>query len=240
MELKEKIVLITGGVVRIGRTIALEMLNNGAQVFCHYFSSEDKAKDLQNQYPQIQILKGDLRNFATAEKLIDQLIEIAGTIDVLINNAGIFYKTPFGEVTEKNWDDLVTLNLKAAFFLSQAAGKIMKNRGTGKIVNIADTCAEHPWPSYIPYSISKGGIITMTKGLAKVLAPEVQVNAISPGPVLLPDEFSQIERNRSIEKTLLKREGKSEDIASTVRFLIEDGDYITGNVIAVDGGRNFR
>ena len=240
MHLKDKVVLITGGVVRVGRAITVELITAGANVFCHYFSSEREARELKKEYPSVNLLKGNLKQISTVAPLIHEIGEVAGTIDVLINHAAIFMKTPFGTVTEENWDNLFALNLKPNFFLSQEASKIMMEKQAGKIVNIADTSGLRPWPSYIPYSLTKSGMISLTKGLAIALAPYVQVNCINPGPVLMPDKYSNVQIAQTIEKTLLKRAGQAEDVASAVRFLLEDGDYITGLILSVDGGRSIK
>jgi len=238
MNLKDKVVLVTGGAVRIGRAISSELLKKDVHLFCHYFHSEKEAVELKNEYPQVRLLKGDLSQHNTGRHLINRIVDEAGRIDVLVNSAAIFLRTPFGEITEDNWDKLFSLNLKAGFFLAQEAGKIMLEKGSGKIINIADTSGLSPWPSYIPYSITKSGVISMTKGLARALAPKVQVNGINPGPVLLPSDYTPAQRQQAISQTILKREGRAEDVAFAVRFLLEDGDYITGSVISVDGGRN--
>jgi NAD(P)-dependent dehydrogenase (short-subunit alcohol dehydrogenase family) len=238
MKLEGKIALVTGGAVRVGRAISKELLKNGTRLYCHYYRSETQAKKLKAEFPQVQLLKGDLSVHNTGKMLIDQIIKDVGRIDILVNNAAIFIKTPFGEITEEDWDKHFNLNLKAGFFLAQAAGKNMLNIGNGKIINIADTSGLSPWPSYLPYSLAKSGVISMTKGLAKVLAPNVQVNGINPGPVYLPPKFSSAQREKAVARTLLKREGKAQDIANAVRFLIEDGDYITGTILSVDGGRS--
>lgn len=238
MHLKNKVILITGGAVRIGRVITLEMVSAGAKVFCHYYKSEQEAEALKNMVPDILLIKGDLRQVSTTKSLIDEVVQIAGTIDVLINNAAVFIKTPLGTVTEETWDTLFSLNLKAGFFLAQEAGRIMVKNNSGKIINIADTSGYRPFSSYIPYALTKSGMISMTKGLAKALAPYVQVNGINPGPVLIPESYTDEERRKAVDKTLLKREGRAEDVAAAVRFLLEDGDYITGIVLAVDGGRS--
>ena len=240
MHLKNKIILVTGGAVRVGRAICIELAEAGAQIYCHYHQSEDQARDLKEKNPGIRLLQADLYEKGVEKKLIQAIIENAGKIDVLVNSAAIFLKTPFGNVTEEGWNKLFDLNLKAAFFLAQEAGRHMVAQGAGKIINIADTSALKPWPSYIPYSMTKSAVITMTKGLAKVLAPLVQVNCINPGPVLLPENYSAQEKNRAIERTLLKRMGRAEDIAFAVKFLLEDGDYITGTALAVDGGRSIQ
>ncbi len=240
MQLKDKVVLITGGAVRVGRAITVELITAGANVFCHYYSSEREARDLKKEYPSLNLLKGNLKQISTALSLIREIMGAAGTIDVLINNAAIFMKTPLGTVTEENWDNLFALNLKPNFFLSQEASKIMMEKQAGKIVNIADASGLRPWPSYIPYSLTKSGMISLTKGLAKALAPYVQVNCINPGPVLMPDNYSDEQIAQAIEKTLLKRAGQAEDVASAVRFLLEDGDYITGLILSIDGGRSIK
>jgi len=240
LDLKEKVVLITGGAVRVGRAITLELIGAGATVFCHYYRSEKEALELKKQYPQISLLRGNLRHAVISSHLIKEVVDKAGAIDVLINNAAIFLKTPIGTVTEEEWDNLFSLNLKPHFFLSQEASKIMLERRSGKIINIADTSGLSPWPSYVPYSLTKSGVISLTKGLAKALAPNIQVNCINPGPVLMPETYSQEQIAQAIEKTLLKRAGKAEDIATAVKFLLEDGDYITGLILSVDGGRSIK
>jgi pteridine reductase len=132
------------------------------------------------------------------------------------------------------------MNLKSPFFLSQEASKIMVANKSGKIINIADTSGLRPWPSYIPYSLTKSGMINLTKGFAKALAPHIQVNCINPGPVLIPDTYTDEQIAQAIDKTLLKRAGKAEDVSAAVRFLLEDGDYITGVILSVDGGRSIK
>lgn len=240
MQLSNKVILVTGGAVRIGRAICSELYEAGACIYCHYNQSIKAARDLKEKKPGIRLLQADLYHAGTEKRLIRQIIEEAGKIDVLVNSAAVFIKTPFGKVDDVVWNKLFNLNLKAAFFLAQEAGKNMQSQGAGKIINIADTSGLKPWPSYIPYSITKGAVITMTKGLAKALAPAVQVNCINPGPVLLPENYSFQEKKRAIERTLLKRAGRAQDIAFAVRFLLEEGDYITGTVLAVDGGRSLQ
>jgi NAD(P)-dependent dehydrogenase (short-subunit alcohol dehydrogenase family) len=198
------------------------------------------ARELKSEYPSLNLLKGDLQQISTTLLLVREVMKQAGTIDVLINNAAIFIKTPMGSVTEENWDNLFAMNLKSHFFLTQEAGKIMMEKQSGKIVNIADTSGLRPWPSFIPYSLTKSGMISLTKGLAKAFAPHIQVNCINPGPVLMPDTYSEEQIAQAIDKTLLKRAGKAEDIATAVRFLLEDGDYITGLILSVDGGRSIK
>lgn len=243
MNIANKIILITGGAVRVGRAISLELAGAGATVCCHYHTSKKAALELKSMVEKtnghIWLFQADLSVTTNAVNLVRQVIDTFGRIDVLINNASIFFKTPFGTVSEEQWDQFLNLNLKAAFFLSQEAGKQMSEQKEGKIINIADSGALHPFPSYLPYSISKAGLMALTKGLAKALAPYVQVSCVNPGPVLFPNDFPDKEKEFAINQTLLKRAGTAEDVARTVRFLIEN-DYITGECVAVDGGRQIR
>jgi pteridine reductase len=241
MDIRGKNVLITGGAVRVGAAITRKLALAGATVFCHFHSSRNAAvslqKSLREEGAELHLLQADLSRVAMAEQLVDEVVKTAGRIDILVNNAAIFFVTPLGSVTEEEWDRLFALNLKSAFFIAQRAGTIMKQQGSGKIINICDTSGERPWPSFLPYSITKAGMISMTRGLAKALAPEVQVAGINPGPVMLPADYSPVQREQALAKTLLRREGNPADIAATVHFLIEGSDYITGAIFNIDGGR---
>jgi len=242
MELKDKNILITGGAIRIGRAITTSLARGNAHVFCHYNSSEEAALELQSEIERaglkLDLIQADLRKLDNIERMIDTVVQKGGSIDILVNNAAVFFRTPLGTVTEEEWDTLFDINLKNPFFCAQYAGTFMRQQGYGKIINIGDTSGIIPWPGFIPYGLTKSGIIAMTKGLARTLAPEVQVNCINPGPVLLPEEYNSDERARALAATLLKREGNPHDVAATVRFLIEGSDYITGSIINVDGGRS--
>jgi len=241
MDIRNKTALVTGGAVRLGRAISLELARAGANIFCQYHSSEKQAHSLKENIEarggKIKIYQSDLTRPGAVKDIINSLQESFGQIDILVNNSALFYPTPLGKVKEKDWDTFHNLNLKAVFFLSQEAGLLMQKQKQGRIINIGDTSVESPWASYIPYILSKAGIITMTKGLAKALAPEVLVNCINPGPVLFPDNYSEEQKAQSIKRTLLQKAGTARDIAKTVRFLAET-DYITGAIIPVDGGRH--
>jgi len=241
MDIKNKTALISGGAVRLGRAICLELANAGANIFCHYHSSSEQASSLKEVIEgnggKVEIFQADLTRPDAAKKICQAAQKAFGQINILVNNSALFYPTPLGEVKEKDWDTFHDLNLKAAFFLSQEVGMLMHKQQLGRIFNIGDTSVDSPWKSYIPYILSKSGVVTMTKGLAKALAPHVLVNCINPGPVLFPDHYSEAQKSKSVKRTLLQREGSAEDIARTVRFLIET-DYITGAVIPVDGGRH--
>jgi len=244
MSLKNQTVIVTGGAVRVGRAVCLELARAGADIFCHYNSSQKEAEELaaviKKNGGTIHLYQGDLSQQKIIKELTQTALNIYGKIDALVNNSGVFYKTPLGTVTEKNWHDFFDLNLKAAFFLSQEVSRHMLERKQGKIINIGDAGALKPFPAYLPYSISKAGIVNMTHGFAKALAPYIQVNCINPGPVMMPGNMPQEEKEYAVEQTLLKREGSAEDIARTVRFLLEEGHYITGAVIPVDGGRHIK
>ncbi len=241
METANKTALVTGGAIRLGRAICLELAKGGTNIFCQYFSSDEAAQSLKNEIEsmgsKIEILKIDLTEEGAISKTTQKAFDQFGKIDFLINNSALFYPTPVGKVTEKDWNSFHELNIKAAFFLSQEVGMLMKKQGQGRIVSIGDISFESPWANFIPYSLTKAGINTMTKGLAKALAPEVLVNCVNPGPVLLPEDFTAEQTTKALERTLLKKVGNAEDIAKTVRFLIES-DYITGASIPVDGGRH--
>jgi pteridine reductase len=242
MDIKNKIVLITGGAVRIGRAISLKMAEMGAQVFCHYHKSKDAANALKEECEKkglsVHLLQADLTKIKSAELLIQKVIDQAGSIDILINNAAIFFSTPLGTITETQWDQLFNLNLKAVFFCSQKAGQFMYKKGNGKIINIGDASGEKIWPGYIPYSLTKNGLIAMTKGMAKALAPNVLVNCINLGPILFPENYNEEQKEKALSTTLLKRQGKPADVVEAVRFLLIDTDYITGATINLDGGKS--
>jgi len=244
LELTGKVILVTGGAVRVGRAICSEIARKGAKVFCHYHQSIQPAKSLQRELQdigcEVEIFQADLMQIESGIRLLHEVINRFGRIDVLINSAALFYKTPFGFVTEKDWDTFFSLNLKQVFFLCQEAGLMMTEQKSGKIINIADAAASTPFPSYLPYSISKAALVAMTKGLAKALAPHVQVNCVNPGPVMIPESLPDDEKRSAIAQTLLKREGTAQDVAKAVRFLIEEGDYLTGVILPVDGGREIR
>ncbi|HSH97388.1 MAG TPA: SDR family oxidoreductase, partial [Methyloradius sp.] len=171
---------------------------------------------------------------------ITETVSRFGKLDVLINNASTYYPTELGQIGEQEWEDLTGSNLKAPLFLSQSAAPELR-KTNGCIVNITDMHVERPKKGYIVYSVAKAGLVTLTKSLAHELAPEVRVNAVAPGPVLWPEDnpqFDEVYRQRVISQTLLKRIGEGNDVAKAVRFLIQDAPFITGQIIAVDGGRS--
>lgn len=244
MKLDGKTILITGAAKRIGREIALDLARHGANLVIHYLQSKQDAQQLARQVQgmgrQAFLIRADFSHAAgigkSAQTFVKQVLQKAGAIDVLINNASIFYPTPIGRIRDSEWDSFLSTNLKFPFFLSQALGLHMKKRKSGKIINLVDWTASRPHPDYLPYAISKAGLIAATSGLARALAPEVQTACIAPGPIL-PAEGSTAARNEAIRnKTLLKRFGDPSDIAAAVRFFIEGSDYVTGVYLPVDGG----
>lgn len=240
-----KVVLITGGAKRVGAAICRALHSNGAQLMIHYNTSVSEARALQAELNllranSVAIIQGDLLNMAVLSSLASETIKHFGKLDVLINNASTYYPTEIGQINEENWHDLTGSNLKAPVFLAQAsAPELRKNHGC--IVNITDMHIERPKKGYIIYSVAKAGLVTLTKSLAHELSPEVRVNAVAPGPVQWPEnnpQFDEVYRQRVISQTLLKRIGEPEDVAKAVKFLIYDAPFITGHVLAVDGGRS--
>jgi NAD(P)-dependent dehydrogenase (short-subunit alcohol dehydrogenase family) len=182
-------------------------------------------------------LKGNITRSGDVDTIVQQVIERFGRIDILVNNASNYYRTPFATLTEAQWDDLVGTNLKGTFLVSKRVGDEMLKAGAGKIINLADWAGFRPYKDYIPYCVAKAGVIALTTALAKTLAPQIQVNAVAPGPVLLPKDFSESLREAIVQATPLKRIGTPDDVAQTVVFLVEGSDFITGAIIPVDGGR---
>ncbi len=241
MKLEGKTAIITGAAIRLGRAITMELAEHGVNIFGVYYSSQEDAQHLEREMNvdghRLFLYQADVTKKDDRQKIVEACLQNYKSIDILVNNSAIFYPTPLDEATEEDWDKFHDLNLKSAFFLAKDVGLLMKKQGNGRIVNIGDTSFSKPWPDYIPYTLTKAGVNSMTAGLAKALAPNVLVNCINPGPVLLPDDYSEKQREKAVKNTLLKRTGTAEDVAKTVRFLCET-DYITGAAIPVDGGRH--
>jgi NAD(P)-dependent dehydrogenase (short-subunit alcohol dehydrogenase family) len=240
MNLKGKAVLVTGAARRIGKAIALSVSGKGAKTVVHYNRSRVEAlqavEEIENRGEEAFAVQGDLRKVADCERIVRECCVRFGGIDVLINNASVFFKTPLFQVDEQAWDETVDANLKGGFFCAQAAAKAMQHRG-GKIINIADWSGLRPYKNYVPYCISKAGVIAMTKGLARTLAPKIEVNAIAPGPVLPAEDFDENDKETIIRHTPLGRFGSPDDIVNAVLFLLEGTNFMTGSTIIIDGGR---
>lgn len=242
MELRGRVALVTGAGHRIGQAIALALGERGMNVAVHFNATAAGAESTVRQLSQMgvrtQLFQADLVDAAAPDKLIADAAAAFGGLDVLVNSAAIMRRTPFGEVTAEDWDTIIALNLRAPFLLSQAAAPLLRKQH-GSIVNIADLAAYETWPGYLPHGISKSGIVHMTRGLARVLAPEIRVNAIAPGTVLLPDDWTDRDRERLDRTTPLARQGSPADVTQAVLYLL-DADYVTGETIIVDGGRHVR
>jgi pteridine reductase len=236
-----KIALVTGAARRVGKAIALALADRGAHVVITYNTSGAEAlatlREIEARGVQGLAVQGNITRSSDVDTIVLQAIERFGRIDILVNNASNYYKTPFDTLTEEQWDDLVGTNLKGTFLVSKRVGDEMLRAGAGKIINLADWAGFRPYKDYLPYCVAKAGVIALTTALAKTLAPHIQVNAVAPGPVMLPEGFSDHLREAIVRATPLKRIGAPSDIAQTVVFLVEGSDFITGAVIPVDGGR---
>ena len=236
--------LVTGAAKRIGAVIARTLHAAGANVAIHYHSSADAARELVAELERERrgsafSVGADVRDVVALERMARDVVERAGRLDVLINNASNFYPTPLGTVTEEQWDDLVGSNLKAPLFLTQALLPDLR-AAHGVVVNIVDVHAQRPLRDHPVYGAAKAGLAMLTRSLAKDLGPDVRVNGVSPGAILWPEGDDMSDRLRAgiIKQTALKRAGEPEDIAAAVLFLVRDAPYVTGQIIAVDGGRS--
>ena len=237
------VALITGGAKRIGNEIARAMHAAGYNIMVHYRSSADAAevliKELNAERPDsAATVVGDLLDIAAIPKIVNTTIDTFSRLDVLINNASTFYPTPIELIDDDFWNDLVGSNMKApAFMVKSAAPHLRKTQGC--IVNIIDIYARRPLANHPIYCTAKAGLEMLTKSLARDLAPEIRVNGVSPGAILWPEQGNdEISQAALLERVPLKRMGRPEDIAKTVKFLVMEGTYITGEIIAVDGGRS--
>jgi len=237
-----KVVLITGAAHRIGATTARTLHASGMNIVLHYRHSREAAEQLCQEFNALRknsavLLQADLQQPAQISNLLERSIAAWGHLDVLINNASSFYPTAIGEVSEENWHELMDANLKAPFFLSQAAAPYLTER-QGCIINMVDIHAERPLKGYPVYSMAKAGLVMMTKALACELGPAVRVNAVAPGAILWPEHLDEAGKEKIISRTFLKRQGEPQNIARAIRFLINEAEYTTGQVLTVDGGRS--
>ena len=235
--------LITGAGKRIGAAIARMLHGAGANVAIHYLSSATAAEELAAALNAARrnsalTLQADLRNLAEVAHLVDRMVERTQGLAILVNNASTFYPTPLGTVTETQWHDLIDSNLKAPLFLSQAALPHLR-AAQGVIINIVDIHAQRPLRDHPVYGAAKAGLAMLTRSLAKDLGPEIRVNGVSPGAILWPESGIDASVQSSIIKQIaLKRQGRPDDIASAVLYLVRDARYVTGQILAVDGGRS--
>lgn len=237
-----KVVLITGAAHRIGATTARFLHERGYNIVLHYLSSRAPAQALQKELNaqragSVVLVQADLTANNALTALIKEAVNTWSRLDVLINNASTFYRTPIGNVTEQAWNDLFATNVKAPFFLAQAAAPHLR-KTHGCIINMVDIHARRPLKEFSVYSMAKAALETMTKALARELGPEIRVNGVAPGAILWPDNLDEVTKQRIVSKTFLKRKGEPEDIAKAIRFLVEDAPYMTGQILSVCGGRS--
>ncbi|BBA36621.1 uncharacterized protein sS8_4691 [Methylocaldum marinum] len=238
-----KSALVTGAARRIGAEIARRLHAAGYHIVLHYHQSAADAEALADELnsrreDSVKLLQADLRETHKLNEVVQRAAAAWGGLDVLVNNASGFYATPLGTVTEEQWSDLLSSNLKAPFFLAQAAVPCLRGRN-GCIINIGDIYADRPLGDYSVYSLAKAGLAGMTRVLAKELAPDIRVNGVAPGAILWPEHVADPIRNAEIlARVPMKRAGQASDIAKAVLFLVEDAPYVTGQILVVDGGRS--
>ena len=240
--LGNKVALITGAAQRIGASTAQLLHAEGMNLVLHYRSSRDAAQKLQEQMlkkrpDSVVLVQTDLHKIDNLPALVNEATDAWGRLDVLINNASSFYPTPINKASEEQWNDLMGTNLKAPFFLSKAAAaQLRKNHGC--IINMVDIHAERPLKAHPIYSMAKAGLVMMTHALASELGPEVRVNGVAPGAILWPENIDDLTKQRIVSRTFLKRKGEPSDIARAILYLIRDAQYMSGQILTIDGGRS--
>jgi pteridine reductase len=243
MELRGKVALVTGAGRRLGRAMAQALADRGMTLAIHYHASGDGANQLRDEIRRAggkaACFEADLSDPEAARALPGQVVAELGGLDVLVNSAAIMHRLGFEETTPDQWDSILDLNLRSVFFCTQGAAPALR-AARGKVVNLADLAGLEPWSGFAAHSISKAGVVMLTKVLALSLAPDVTVNAIAPGGVLVPEDYSAEERERLARATPLRRLGDPSDVVSALLYLLEGGDFVTGQVLVVDGGRLIR
>jgi NAD(P)-dependent dehydrogenase (short-subunit alcohol dehydrogenase family) len=241
MEIKGSVVLITGAAERVGRAVALYLAERGAHIVFSYY---DAKEDWENTLAEINALgvsglavQTEVRDSKQVHRLVEAAIQQHGRIDVLINNASVWLRSPMLEITEEEWDAALDINLKGPFLMTQAVAPHMIKQEQGVIINMTDLSAFQIWPGYVHHGASKAGLVSLTRSMAYELSPHIRVNAIAPGTVLLPDNAPPEKRQWAIEMSTLKRVGTPTDVARLAAYLIES-DFVTGSVNFVDGGRS--
>ncbi len=238
LPLEGQVALVTGGAKRIGRSIALRLATEGADVVVNYSRSQKEAEELAGQIARsgrrALVWQADVSRRSEVQKMIGGIEAEFGRLDLLVNNAGVFFPVKFEELTEEQWDTIMGINLKAQYLCAQAAAPLLRQRGRGRIVNLSSLGGLLAWPKYTHYCVSKAGVIMLTRCLARALAPEILVNSVAPGTIQFPGELPDEEYIRRVP---LGRVGTGDDIAATVAFLAGT-DFITGQVFVVDGGRS--
>lgn len=241
MELEGRVALVTGGARRVGRALALRLSQAGCRLAVHYRRSAKEAAataaDCRARGVQAEVFQADLNDTADATQLVQRVLTRFDRLDVLINNASVFERMNLAEFDLEAWERALRVNLTAPLMLTHAARDALGRVG-GRVINLCDAATARPWPDYLAYTVSKGALETLTKALARALAPEVNVVGIAPGIVAWPQDYSQDTRDRLVAEVPLGRAGTPEDIAAAVYFVLSEGDYISGAILPIDGGRS--
>jgi pteridine reductase len=243
MELSGRVALVTGAGRRLGRAIAAALASRGMTLALHHHVSGEGAQALRDEIRvaggRADCFAADLTDADAARALAGRVVETFGGLDVLVNSAAVMHRLSFEETTPAQWDEILGLNLRGMFFCAQGAAAPLR-RARGKVVNLADLAGLEPWAAYAAHSVSKAGVVMLTKVLALSLAPDVTVNAVAPGAVLVPEAYDESARSWLARSTPLGRLGTPADAVSAVLYLLEAGDYVTGTTLVVDGGRHIR
>ena len=243
MQLAGRVALVTGAGRRLGRAIASGLAGRGARLAIHYHATGDGAASLRDEIRaaggEAECFAADLRDAAAARDLPGRVAAHFGALDVLVNSAAVMHRLRLEETTPGAWNEIIDLNLRSLFFTAQGAAPHLR-AARGCLVNIADLAGLEPWPAYAAHSVSKAGVVMLTEVLARELAPEVTVNAVAPGAVLVPDDYGAAARDELVRTTPLRRLGEPEDVVAAVLYLVEGGGYVTGQTLVVDGGRRLR
>lgn len=243
MELRGRVALVTGAGRRLGRAMAAALADRGMVLAIHHHASGAGANELREEIiaagGRAVCFDADLTDPHASRALPERVVAELGRLDVLVNSAAVMHRLSLEETTPEQWDAILDLNLRSVFFCTQGAAPALR-AARGKVVNVADLAGLEPWPGFAAHSVSKAGVVMLTKVLALSLAPEVTVNAIAPGAVLVPDEYDAEERDRLARATPLRRLGSPSDVVAALLYLLEGGDFVTGEVLVVDGGRVIR
>ncbi len=240
MDLRDRVALVTGGARRVGRAIALRLARSGCHVAVHFHTSaaeaDATAAECRAAGVRAEAFRADLADAGATAGLVPAVLERLGRLDVLVNNASVFDPMRLDDFSPADWERALRVNLTAPAVLVHAAREALR-RARGRVVNLCDASTSHPWPDHLAYAVSKGGLVTLTQVLARALAPNVNVVGVAPGVAEWPPGYDAALRERILARVPLRRAGTPEDIAAAVHFLLAEGDYITGVVLPVDGGR---
>jgi pteridine reductase len=243
MELPGRVALVTGAGRRLGREMARTLAGRGMSLAIHHHASSDGARGLRDEVTaaggRAECFAADLTDAEAARALPLRVVEAFGRLDVLVNSAAVMHRLDLEATTPEQYDAILDLNLRSVFFCTQGAAPALR-AARGKVVNLADLAGLEPWPGFAAHSVSKAGVVMLTKVLARSLAPDVTVNAIAPGAVLVPEDYDDAERERLARAAPLGRLGSPADVVAALLYLLEGGDYVTGEVLTVDGGRILR